>query len=107
MEDLAHPRALNAHACHSDDIGAGNLVEVERLDVLVDDAHAVLGGRERGKQRQARDRHRRTLADQRQGMLQAPVRGLEPRVDEDDVGHCVPSNERSVRLQPDSGRSAF
>jgi hypothetical protein len=85
-EDLAHPCPLHAHPGDADDVGACDPIEIERLDVLIENPHAVLRRRERGEQRQARHRHRRTLAEQRQRVLQAPVRGLEPRIDEDDVG---------------------
>ena len=65
-------------------------VEVDRLDVLVDQGDGVLGRREGGQQRQAGDRQVGPLAEERQGVLQAPVRDLEPRIDQDDVGHEVP-----------------
>ena len=61
-------------------------VEVDRLDVLVDQRDGVLGRRQGGQQRQAGDRHVGPLAEERQGVLQAPERDLEAGIDQDDVG---------------------
>ncbi len=41
-ENLAHPRALHAHPRESDDVGAREPIEIERLDVLVDNADAMV-----------------------------------------------------------------
>ena len=73
----------------------GQAVEVDRLDVLVDERERWLVRRQRGQQRQAGDRQVAPLAQQRQGVLQAPVRDLEPGVDQDDVGH-----DRLLRTGP-------
>ena len=87
VEDLPHPDPLHAHAGEADDVGPGNALEVDRLDVLVDQGDGVLGGRQRGQQRQAGDRQVGPLAHEGQGVLHAPVRDLEPGIDQDDVGH--------------------
>ena len=79
-------RALDAHAGEADDVGPGDVVEVDRRDVLVDDADAVRRRGQRREQGQAGDRHRRPLAEQRQRALEAPVRRLEARIDQHDVG---------------------
>ena len=44
-------------------------------------------GRQRRQQRQACDRQVGPLAHERQGVLHPPVGDLEPRIDQDDVGH--------------------
>ena len=85
-QDLVHPRALDAHAGEADDVGPGDVVEVDRRDVLVDDAHAVRRRGQRREQGQAGDRHRCPLAEEGQRALEAPVRRLEAGIDQHDVG---------------------
>ena len=58
--------------------------EVNRLDILVDERHLMLAGRQRGQERQAGDWQVRSLAQQRQRVLEAPVGDFEARIDEDD-----------------------
>ena len=47
----------------------------------------MIGGRERRKERQGGDGKRGPLPQERHGVLEAPERRLETRIDEDDPGH--------------------
>ncbi len=86
-EDLLHAEPLHAHPRDADDVGPLATLPVDRLDVLVDQGDRVLARRQRRQQRQARHRQVGPLADERQGMLHAPVRDLEPRIDQHDISH--------------------
>ena len=86
-EHLLHPEALHAHPRDSNNVGPLAAIPVDRLDVLVNDRHVVFGGRQRAQQRQASDGQIASFADEWQRVFHAPVRDLETRIDQNDVGH--------------------
>ena len=96
-KDFPHPCPLHVHARQADDVRLRDAVVVDRLDVFVDERHLMLVGCQRGQQRQASGRHTRPLAQERQGMLQAPIRNLESRIDEHDLGHDFSLVPRGVK----------
>ena len=95
FQNLAHSSALNAHAGQTDKVGAGEPIEIDLLDILVDQRHAVMVGDERSEQGQAGNRQVGALAQQAHAMLQAPERGVEARIDDNDIGHVTPPTERA------------
>ena len=54
LENLEQTAPLNAHAGEADQVGAGETVEVDVLDIFVDQRHLVMFGNERGQQCEAR-----------------------------------------------------
>ena len=83
---------LDAHAGEADDVGPRQRSKSIGSTFSSMSVTVMPGGRQRGEQRQAGDRQVGTLAQQRQRVLQAPVGHLEPRIDEDDVGHGLPAS---------------
>ena len=53
-QNLVHPPPLHAHAGQADDVGPGEAVEVDRLDIFVDERDGMLGRRQGRQQRQSR-----------------------------------------------------
>src|SRR5205823_1761174 len=83
------------HAGDADDIGAGDAVEVDGLDVLVEEGDGVRRRGEGGQQRQGGDGQVGPLAEQGQGVFEPPVGDLEAGVDEDNVHRAGPLPGRS------------
>ena len=71
--------ALDAHAGEADDVGARDAVEVDRRDVLVEIRDAMRGGVSAASRGRLATGIARPLAEQRQRVLEAPVRRLEAR----------------------------
>src|SRR5215471_10670860 len=86
-QNLAHAEALNAHAGHTHDIGAGQAVVIEGLDIFVKKRDVVPWWSQGCQQRQASNGQIGSLSEQRQGMFQAPVGDIEAWVDQYDVCH--------------------
>src|SRR5262249_3062488 len=82
-----HPPRLDAHAGQADEVGASEAVEIDVIDILVYQRHAVMVGHERGEQGEARHGQVRALTEQTDAMLHAPEGGVEARIDDDDIGH--------------------
>jgi hypothetical protein len=68
-------------------VGASEAVEIDVIDILVYQRHAVMVGHERGEQGEARHGQVRALTEQTDAMLHAPEGGVEARIDDDDIGH--------------------
>ena len=80
-ENLTHPKSLDAHSGQPDDVSPRQSFVVEGLDVFVDEGDLVAIGNQRGQKRQAGYRQIGSLAQERQGVFQPPIRSFETRVD--------------------------
>ena len=87
LQHFADAATLHAHAGDADDVGPRHALEVDRLDVLIDDRHAVMIGNQRGKQRKTGDRQVRPLAEQPHALFHPPEGDVETGIDDDDVAH--------------------
>ena len=97
-ENLQHTSPLHAHPGQRHDVGPGQPIVIERLNILVNDRDVMLGRRKSGQQRQAGRRQVGPLMQQGQGVFQPPVGDLEPRIYEHDLSHFAAPNSLAAPI---------
>jgi hypothetical protein len=87
---FAHAEPLDNHAGEADQIGLGQAVEVQRLDIFVDQSDMQIRRSQGGQEQERGEGYIGFLIEGRQSVLHTPERRLEPRVDQYDLGHKSP-----------------
>ena len=96
-DDVAERALLHHHGRGEDQVGPVQVAILERRDVHVHQPELVVRGEHRRHREQAERRHRGPLADQLEGVLEAPVGRRELRIDQQDLGRTHHGTSRDSK----------
>ena len=89
FQNLDETAPLDIHAGETHEVGSGQTVEVDVLDILVDERHVVMIRHQCREETETSDRQIGLLPEQGHTMLKPPKRDVETRIDDDDIGHEI------------------